>query len=253
MDKIVVITGATSGIGEACAKKYAAARYSLILAARRSDRLLALADALQKQYNVKVLPVVLDVRDRNAVASAFGSLPSEWQKINILINNAGLAAGKDDFEDAQLDDWDTMVDTNLKGLAYVAKAVASLMIKNGSGHIINIGSTAGKEVYAQGNMYCATKHAVVALSEGMRIDLLPHGIKVTTVNPGATETEFSMVRFKGDATAADKVYEGIQPLTGNDVADVIFYCSSLPAHVCINDLVITCTQQANSFYFHRKV
>lgn len=253
MQKIVVITGATSGIGEACAKKYAAARYSLILAARRSDRLLALADALQKQYNVKVLPVVLDVRDRNAVASAFGSLPSEWQKINILINNAGLAAGKDDFEDAQLDDWDTMVDTNLKGLAYIAKAVASLMIKNGGGHIINIGSTAGKEVYAQGNMYCATKHAVVALSEGMRIDLLPHGIKVTTVNPGATETEFSMVRFKGDATAADKVYEGIQPLTGNDVADVIFYCSSLPAHVCINDLVMTCTQQANSFYFHRKV
>lgn len=253
MQKIVVITGATSGIGEACAKKYAAARYSLILAARRSDRLLALADALQKQYNVKVLPIVLDVRDRNAVASAFGSLPSEWQKINILINNAGLAAGKDDFEDAQLDDWDTMVDTNLKGLAYIAKAVASLMIKNGGGHIINIGSTAGKEVYAQGNMYCATKHAVVALSEGMRIDLLPHGIKVTTVNPGATETEFSMVRFKGDATAADKVYEGIQPLTGNDVADVIFYCSSLPAHVCINDLVMTCTQQANSFYFHRKV
>ncbi len=253
MEKIVVITGATSGIGEACAKKYAAARYSLILAARRSDRLLALADALQKQYNVKVLPVVLDVRDRNAVASAFGSLPSEWQKINILINNAGLAAGKDDFEDAQLDDWDTMVDTNLKGLAYIAKAVASLMIKNGGGHIINIGSTAGKEVYAQGNMYCATKHAVVALSEGMRIDLMPHGIKVTTVNPGATETEFSMVRFKGDATAADKVYEGIQPLTGNDVADVIFYCSSLPAHVCINDLVMTCTEQANSFYFHRKV
>ncbi len=253
MQKIVVITGATSGIGEACAKKYAAARYSLILAARRSDRLLALADALQKQYNVKVLPVVLDVRDRNAVASAFGSLPSEWQKINILINNAGLAAGKDDFEDAQLDDWDTMVDTNLKGFAYIAKAVASLMIKNGGGHIINIGSTAGKEVYAQGNMYCATKHAVVALSEGMRIDLLPHGIKVTTVNPGATETEFSMVRFKGDATAADKVYEGIQPLTGNDVADVIFYCSSLPAHVCINDLVMTCTEQANSFYFHRKV
>ena len=253
MDKIVVITGATSGIGEACAKKYAAAQYHLILAARRSDRLLALADTLQNQYNVKVWPVVLDVKDRNAVVSAFETLPAEWQKIDILINNAGLAAGKDDFEDASLDDWDTMVDTNLKGLAYVAKVVANLMIPNGGGHIINIGSTAGKEVYAQGNMYCATKHAVVALSEGMRIDLLPHGIKVTTINPGAAETEFSMVRFKGDKAAADKVYEGIQPLTGNDVADVIFYCTSLPAHVCINDLVMTCTQQANSFYFHRKV
>lgn len=253
MQKTILITGATSGIGEACAKKYAANNFNLILIARRADKLNSLAEFLQAQHSVKVLPVVLDVRDRNAVASAFETLPAGWQKIDILINNAGLAAGLDDFEDANLDDWDAMVDTNLKGFAYVAQAVSKYMIKASSGHIVNIGSTAGRDVYARGNMYCATKHAVVALSEGMRIDLLPHNIKVTTINPGAAETEFSMVRLKGDKTAADKVYEGINPLTGNDVAEVIFYCTSLPAHVCINDLVMTCTQQANSFYFNRKI
>lgn len=252
MQKTVLITGATSGIGEACAKKYAAKNFNLILIARREDRLNNLAKALHSEFNVEILPVVLDVRVRKTVESALTSLPAEWQKIDILVNNAGLAAGKNDFEDASLDDWDTMVDTNLKGFAYVAQSVSKYMIANGGGHIINIGSTAGKEVYAQGNMYCATKHAVVALSEGMRIDMLPHNIKVTTVNPGAVETEFSMVRFKGDKTSADKVYEGIKPLTGEDVAEVIFYCTSLPSHVCINDLVLTCTQQANSFYFNRK-
>lgn len=253
MQKTVLITGASSGIGEACAKKYAAKHLNLILIARRKNKLDALAESLQSEYNVKVLPIVLDVRDRKAVASALEALPSDWQKIDILINNAGLAAGRDDFEDASLDDWDVMVDTNLKGFAYIAQAVSKYMIANGSGHIINIGSTAGKEVYVQGNMYCATKHAVVALSEGMRIDLLPHNIKVTTVSPGAALTEFSIVRFKGDKAVADKVYEGIKPLSGADVAEVIFYCTSLPEHVCINDLVLTCTQQANSFYYNRSL
>lgn len=252
MQKTVLITGATSGIGEACAKKYAAAHCNIILVARREERLKSLAESLQKQFDINIYTIVLDVRNRNAVAKAFEDLPAEWKQIDILINNAGLAAGKNDFEDASLDDWDTMVDTNLKGFAYVAQAASKYMIANGSGHIINIGSTAGKEIYAQGNMYCATKHAVVALSEGMRIDLLPHNIKVTTVNPGAVETEFSMVRFKGDKAAADKVYEGITALTGDDVADVIFYCTSLPPHVCVNDLVLTCTQQANSFYYDRR-
>ena len=253
MQKTVLITGATSGIGEACAKKYAAADCNLILIARREDRLRLLAGSLEKQFAIKVHSITLDVRNRKDVSKTFEELPTNWQQIDVLINNAGLAAGKDDFEDANLDDWDTMVDTNLKGFAYVAQAVSKYMIAKGGGHIINIGSTAGKEVYAQGNMYCATKQAVVALSEGMRIDLLPHNIKVTTVNPGAVNTEFSMVRFKGDATAADKVYEGIIPLSGKDVADVIFYCTSLPPHVCINDLVLTCTQQANSFYFNRNL
>lgn len=253
MQKTVLITGATSGIGEACAKKYAANNCNLILIARREERLMALAETLQSEHQIKVLPVVLDVKNRQDVEEAFKTLPAEWHKIDILINNAGLAAGLDDFEDAALDDWDTMVDTNLKGFAYVAQTVSKYMSANGSGHIINIGSTAGKEVYARGNMYCATKHAVVALSEGMRIDLLPHNIKVTTVNPGAVVTEFSMVRLKGNKAAADKVYEGIKPLTGEDVAEVIYYCTSLPAHVCINDLVLTCTQQANSFYYNRTI
>lgn len=252
MQKTVLITGATSGIGEACAKKYAANNFNLILTARREDRLKNLAKTLHSEFNAEILPVVLDVRNRKAVASALESIPADWQTIDILINNAGLAAGMEDFEDASLDDWDTMVDTNLKGFAYVAQAVSKYMIAKSSGHIVNIGSTAGKDVYARGNMYCATKHAVVALSEGMRIDLLPHNIKVTTINPGAVETEFSVVRFKGDKAAAGKVYEGIKPLTGDDVAEVIFYCTSLPDHVCINDLVLTCTQQANSFYFNRK-
>ena len=251
MQKTVLITGATSGIGEACAKKYAANHTNLILVARRANKLNALAKELQSQFNVKVLPVILDVRDRKAVTTALESIPADWRKIDVLVNNAGLAAGLDDFEDASLDDWDTMVDTNLKGFAYVAQTISKYMIESGAGHIVNIGSTAGKDVYARGNMYCATKHAVVALSEGMRIDLLPHNIKVTTVNPGAVITGFSMVRLKGDKAAAEKVYEGIKPLTGDDVAEVIFYCTSLPAHVCINDLVLTCTQQANSFYYNR--
>lgn len=252
MSKTVFITGATSGFGEACAFKFAENHYRLVLTGRRGEKLEALASTLQKQYTTQVVTLKFDVQDRSAVKTAISSLPDGWKKIDVLVNNAGLAIGKDNFHEAELDDWDTMVDTNLKGFAYVAQAIAKLMVENRSGHIINIGSVAARQVYAQGNMYCATKHAVGALSEAMRIDLLPYHIKVTAVHPGAANTEFSMVRFKGDTTLAEKVYEGIDPLTAKDVAETIFYCTTLPAHVCINDLVISCTRQADCFYFHKK-
>ena len=248
MNKIVLITGATSGFGEACAWKFAQNNYHVIITGRRKDRLGKLSENIQAAHPVKVLPLNFDVRDREQVLTHIHLLPAEWKTIDVLINNAGLAAGRDNFDEASIDDWDTMVDTNLKGLAYMTKAVIPSMIEAGKGHIFNLGSTAGKEVYAQGNMYCATKHAVGALSEAMRIDLLKYGIKVTAIHPGAAETEFSNVRFKGDADKAAKVYEGIQPLTAADVAEIIYYCASLPVHICINDLVVTCTQQANSFY-----
>jgi NADP-dependent 3-hydroxy acid dehydrogenase YdfG len=192
-----------------------------------------------------------DVQNRDEVSHAISSLPTEWQAVSLLINNAGLALGRDYFEEASLDDWETMLDTNVKGLLYVTKAIVPYMIKAKSGHIINIGSTAGKEVYEKGNVYCATKHAVDALSKAMRIDLLRHGIKVTAIHPGAAETEFSIVRFKGDRDSAAKVYEGYEPLAASDVADIAYFTASLPAHVCINDLVVTCTAQANSIYLHK--
>lgn len=251
MNKTVFITGATAGFGEACAKKFAANSYNVIITGRRRDRLLQLAETLTAAYAVDVLPLVFDVRNREQVLASISGLPEPWKAIDVLINNAGLAAGKDDFDQASLDDWDTMVDTNLKGFAYVAQAVSRLMIPHKRGHIINLGSVAAKQVYAQGNMYCATKHAVDALSQAMRIDLLPHHIKVTAIHPGAANTEFSTVRFKGDRMAADKVYDGLIPLIAEDIAETIFYCASLPEHVCINDLVITCTQQADCFYYDR--
>ncbi|MFT4092389.1 MAG: SDR family NAD(P)-dependent oxidoreductase [Niabella sp.] len=248
MQQTVFITGATSGFGEACAIKFAENNYNVIITGRRKDRLDGLSERLQLKYHIRALPLPFDVGNREAVQVSINSLPATWKHIDVLINNAGLAAGRDDFEEASLDDWDTMIDTNLKGLAYVTKAVLPLLIKAKKGHIINVSSTAGKEVYAQGNMYCATKHAVTALSESMRIDLLKHNIKVTAIHPGAAATAFSNVRFKGDAEKAAKVYEGINPLKAADVADIIYYCAGLPEHVCINDLVVTCTQQANSFY-----
>ncbi|MBZ4190350.1 SDR family NAD(P)-dependent oxidoreductase [Niabella beijingensis] len=251
MDKIVFITGATAGFGEACARKFAANNHNLIITGRRQERLQQLAEELTGTYPVAVLPLVFDVRNREQVLEMIGSIPEQWKRIDVLINNAGLAAGKDDFAQASLDDWDTMVDTNIKGFAYVAQAVSNLMIPHKRGHIINLGSVAAKQVYAQGNMYCATKHAVEALSQAMRIDLLPYHIKVTAIHPGAANTEFSTVRFKGDRIAADKVYEGLIPLVAADVAETIFYCAGLPDHVCINDLVITCTQQADCFYYDR--
>ena len=251
MNKIVLITGATSGIGEACAHKFAAAGNHLIITGRRADRLHKLQQELESAFSIKVLALVFDVQDRNAVMENLGKLPAEWQNIDILINNAGLAAGRDLFEEADLNDWETMLNTNVHGLIYVTKAILPFMIAQKKGHIINMGSIAAKEVYEKGNVYCASKFAVDALSKGMRIDLLKHHIKVTCIHPGAVETEFALVRFKGDETKAAATYDGIVPLTASDIADTIFYCAQLPAHVCINDLVITCTQQANAYYFNK--
>jgi 3-hydroxy acid dehydrogenase / malonic semialdehyde reductase len=251
MAKIVFITGATSGFGKACAEKFASHGYDLILNGRRTDRLQGIADELEKKYNIAVLQLAFDVQDEKAVTGAMQSIPALWQAIDIFINNAGLAIGRDYFHEADMNDWNTMIDTNIKGFLYVSKAVSQLMVKRGQGHIINMGSVAGKQVYEKGNVYCATKFAVDAISQGMRIDLLAHNIKVTAINPGAAETEFSIVRFKGDESTAKKIYDGLIPLTAEDVANVIYYCATLPPHVCINDLTITCTQQADAIYFSR--
>ena len=251
MNKIVLITGATSGIGEACSKKYAAAGHDLIITGRRADRLTEVKKELETSFSINVLALAFDVQDRKAVTEILGTLPEEWQHIEILINNAGLAIGRDSFEDADLDDWETMLNTNVHGLLYVSKIIIPLMIARKKGHIVNLGSIAGKEVYEKGNVYCASKFAVDAINKAMRIDLLKHNIRVTGIHPGAVETEFALVRFKGDEDKAAATYNGIVPLTSDDIADTIFYCTQLPAHVCINDLVITCTRQANAFYFNR--
>jgi NADP-dependent 3-hydroxy acid dehydrogenase YdfG len=252
MTKTVFITGATSGIGAAAAQKFATQGYSLIITGRRSDRLETLAQTLRQQYSIKIHTLCFDVQDRTAVFEAINGLPAEWQQIDILINNAGLALGKEPFDEANLDDWETMLNTNVHGLLYVSKALMPHLKKSTGAHIINIGSTAGKEVYENGNVYCASKSAVDAISKAMRIDLLKHGIKVTAIHPGAVETEFSEVRFKGDRQKAAATYQGFMPLAAADVADAIFYCTGLPPHVCINDLVMTCTSQANSFYVNRQ-
>jgi 3-hydroxy acid dehydrogenase / malonic semialdehyde reductase len=251
MPGIVFITGATSGFGEACAKKFAANGYDIIIIGRRTERLENLANALEKKYNTAVFQLPFDVRDEKLVFESIKNLPGEWQAIDVLVNNAGLALGRDYFEEADLNDWNIMIDTNVKGFLYVAQAVSQLMVKRKQGHIINLGSVAGKEVYEKGNAYCASKYAVDALNQAMRIDLLRHNIKVTAINPGAAETEFSIVRFKGDEPTAKKIYDGLTPLTAEDVAEVIYYCTTLPAHVCINDLTICCTQQADAIYFNR--
>lgn len=252
MSKIVFITGATSGFGEACAHKFAANGYDLIINGRRTDRLQNLAEALEKKYNVAVLPLPFDVRNEKLVFESIETLSAEWKNIDILINNAGLALGRDYFEEGDVNDWNIMIDTNVKGLLYVSKAVTQLMAERKmGGHIINMGSVAGKEVYEKGNAYCASKYAVDAITKGMRIDLLRHNIKVTSINPGAAETEFSIVRFKGDEATAKKIYDGLTPLVAEDVAEVVYYCTTLPPHVCINDLTLSCIQQANAIYFHR--
>jgi 3-hydroxy acid dehydrogenase/malonic semialdehyde reductase len=243
----ILITGATSGFGKAIALKYAAEGHHCIITGRREDRLEEVTNEIA-QHKVDVLPLTLDVRDRIAVEDTLANLVERWQDIDVLVNNAGLALGRDSFENADVDDWDTMIDTNVKGLLYMSKAVLPYFIKNKKGHIINIGSTAGKEVYKEGNVYSASKFAVNAISQAQRIDLLPYGIKVTCINPGAAETEFSQVRFKGDEQKASAVYEGYQPLQAGDIADVVYYCSTLPKNVCINDLVMTSLAQANSFY-----
>ena len=251
MKKIILITGATSGFGKAITYTFAAAGWNCIITGRRKDRLDAIATELHTKYAIQVLSLTFDVQDRKTVTDTLRNLPQEWQAIDVLVNNAGLALGRDSFENANLDDWDTMMDTNVKGLMYVTKAIVPFMISRKKGHIINIGSTAGKEVYKDGNAYCASKHAVDAISKAMRIDLLPHHIKVTAIHPGAAETEFSIVRFKGDASKADAVYDGYQALQAEDIANITYYTATLPEHVCINDLVVTCTSQANSFYLHK--
>ena len=253
MSKIIFITGATSGFGKATAEKFAANGYDLILNGRREDRLEELCGTLEKRFNIASVTLPFDVRDEKAVLDSINSLPAEWKKIDILFNNAGLALGRDYFDEADLNDWNVMVDTNIKGFMYVAKAVSQLMMQRKQGHIINMGSIAGKQVYEKGNVYCATKYAVDALNQAMRIDLLRHNIKVTGIHPGAAETEFSLVRFKGNEGTAKSIYNGLKPLTAEDVAGVIWYCATLPPHVCINDLSVTCTQQADTIYFNRNI
>lgn len=252
MKKIICITGASSGFGKATAELFAENGHDLIITARRKDRIDTLAKKLSTQFQVNILPIELDVRNQKAVKNTFEKLPENWKKIDVLINNAGLASGFDKIQDGNLDDWEQMFDTNVKGLLYVSKEVIPLMIAQNKGHIINIGSTAGKEVYQKGNVYCASKHAVDALTKSMRIDLLEHGIKVTQIAPGAAETEFSEVRFNGDKEKAKNVYQGFKPMTSNDIAEIIYYTTTLPEHLCINDLTVTSLAQANSFYIHRE-
>ncbi len=244
MSKIALITGATSGIGAACAHTFALQGYQLIIIARRDNLLTALAKELVEKYGVKVKTLQADVRDKENINYVLETLPADWKAVDVLVNNAGLSRGLDPIEKGDTEDWDAMIDTNIKGLLYVTKTVSSWMVTRKSGHIINIGSIAGKEVYPNGNVYCATKHAVDALNKGMRIDLLPHGIKVTAIHPGMVETEFSIVRFKGDEARAKKVYDGFEPLIADDIADAIWYVVSRPAHVNINDMLIMPTAQA---------
>ena len=251
MNNIILITGATSGFGKAIAEKFASNGWNCIITGRRKEKLFSFADELKSKYNIKVLPLVFDVQKRKEVFDTLNNLPPEWSDINILVNNAGLALGRDSFENANLDDWDTMLDTNVKGLMYVSKAVIPYLIEKKQGHIINIGSIAGKEVYQFGNGYCASKFAVDALSQSMRIDLLSKNIKVTAIHPGAAETEFSMVRFKGDADKAASMYNGFIPLYAENIADIVYYVATLPPSVCINELIVTPTAQANAYLFHK--
>ena len=249
---LVFITGATSGIGKSTATLFAKNGYNLIITGRRQERLSELKKELELTSKINVTTLCFDIRNQTEVENAINSLLPELKKIDILVNNAGLAAGLSNLQDGNLNHWEQMIDTNVKGLLYVTKIISNLMIENKSGHIINIGSIAGKEVYANGNVYCATKFAVDALNKAMRIDLLPHNIKVTAVNPGMVETEFSVVRFDGDEERAKKVYQGLQPLKPEDIAETIFWVANRPAHVNINDIVIMPTVQATSTISIRK-
>lgn len=244
MKKTAFITGATSGIGREIARQFAKHELRLILCGRRQERLDELQQELSSKTDVHTLN--FDVRNREKVVAAISSLPENFKTIDILINNAGNAHGLDPIQNGSLDDWDAMLDINVKGLLYVSKAIIPQMVARNSGHILNIGSTAGKEVYPNGNVYCASKHAVDALNQGMRIDLNAHGIRVGAINPGLVETEFSDVRFKGNSERAEKVYQGYQPLTPQDVAEIAYFIISRPSHVNIADLMVMCTAQASS-------
>jgi 3-hydroxy acid dehydrogenase / malonic semialdehyde reductase len=251
MNKTVFITGATSGIGRACAEKFAANNFNIIITGRREELLKEVKKYIEQKYKTDVTTLCFDVQNKTDVFDAINNLSDDKKDIDILINNAGLALGRDAFDEADITDWETMMNTNVNGLLYVSRALMP-HLKKSQGHIINLGSIAGKEVYENGNGYCASKFAVDAISKSMRIDLLKHSIKVTSINPGAVETEFSVVRFKGDKTKADAAYKGFKPLTADDIAESIYYCATLPAHVCINDLTITCTQQANASIFKKE-
>ena len=250
--KTVLITGATSGIGEATAKLLAKNNFNLIITGRRKERLERIKNEIKQESSIEVLALNFDVRFIDQVRKHLEKLPEQWQKIDVLVNNAGLAAGTSTIDKGEIDDWEQMIDTNLKGLLYVSKLIMPLMIARQKGHIINISSIAGKEVYLNGNVYCATKQAVDALSKAMRIDLLPHNIKVTNIAPGMAETEFSVVRYKGDRKQAAAVYSAMQPLLAKDIAEVILFAIQRPAHVTLNDIVIMPTAQANTSHLVRK-
>ncbi len=248
---VIFITGATAGFGKAIAQKFSEAKWDIIINGRRKERLAQLEEEL-KANGSKVLSLPFDVRNEQEVKNAIQQLPQEWKKIDVLINNAGLAAGSNLIQDGNSADWNTMIDTNVKGLLYVTQNVIPGMIAAKKGHIINMSSIAGKEAYMKGNVYCATKHAVDALTKSMRVDLLEHGIKVSSVDPGAAETEFSLVRLKGDVEKAKAVYKGFQPLVAEDIAEIVYFVATRPAHVCINDLIVTPTAQANTSHLLRK-
>ena len=251
MKKIALITGATSGIGEACARKFAEGGYDLILTARREEKLAEIKAELEAR-GTEVKALALDVRDTAAAKKAIDSLDEEWKKINVLINNAGLALGLDKEYEAKPEEWDAMIDTNVKGLLTMTRLVVPGMVKRNEGNVINIGSVAGDAAYAGGNVYCATKAAVKALSDGLRIDVADTAVRVTNLKPGLVETNFSKVRFHGDNERADNVYKGIKPLTGADIADVAFYAASAPKHVQIAEVLILATHQASGSVVHRE-
>jgi 3-hydroxy acid dehydrogenase/malonic semialdehyde reductase len=250
--KLALVTGATSGIGRAVAIKLAENNFNLIITGRRGDLLDALKREIEVKYKRDVLALNFDIRSNEAVEKALDGLQDRWRKIDILVNNAGLAVGLNHIQEGIVDDWERMIDTNIKGLLYITRKVSPIMIERGKGHIVNIGSIAGTQVYENGNVYCASKHAVHALSQAMRADMLKHGIRVTEIRPGLIETEFSLVRFKGDKEQAKKPYDGLSPLFADDIAEAILFVITRPEHVCINDMEITPTAQANGFYVNRK-
>ncbi len=249
----ILVTGATSGIGKAIAIKYAKNNYNVIITGRRKENLELLKEELISKYKANIYSLCFDIRNYDETKSAIDSLPENFKKIDILVNNAGLAVGLGPINEGVIDDWERMIDTNIKGLLYITRIISTIMTDNKKGHIINIGSVAGKEVYANGNVYCATKFAVDALSKAMRIDLLKHGIKVTSIHPGMVETEFSLVRFKGDKETADNVYKGFKPLLGNDIAEIVYYTTSLPYHININDMVVMPTAQASPYHLNKEI
>jgi len=251
-NKTAFITGATSGIGKACAVEFAREGANLIISARRIEKLIEFAGSLEKEFGVKVYSFQLDVRSYKHVKSAIELLPEEWKKIDILVNNAGLARGLSKIYEGDVEHWEEMIDTNIKGLLYVTRQVLPLMVAQMSGHVINIGSTAGHDVYLNGNVYCATKFAVKALTQAIRIDTLDKNIRVSTVDPGMVLTNFSNTRFSGDTARADQVYEGVKPLSPEDIANAVLFCVTRPEHVNISEIIVTPIQQASPFYLNRK-